>query len=65
MKAGGIMSKDPIHIRENIASCSDNGQHPLVYISLKNGEGMCQYCGQRFIQFNPDKQQETEKKTGT
>ncbi|PJA32455.1 MAG: zinc-finger domain-containing protein [Zetaproteobacteria bacterium CG_4_9_14_3_um_filter_53_7] len=33
---------------EEIVSCSDNGQHPLVYISLKPGTGRCQYCGQRF-----------------
>lgn len=33
---------------EEIVSCSDNGQHPLVYISLKPGTGRCQYCGQKF-----------------
>lgn len=43
------MGKDPIKVTEDIVSCSDNGQHPLVYICLKNGEGRCQYCGQLFI----------------
>jgi len=38
-----------IKVTETIVSCSDNGQHPLVYINLKNGEGKCQYCGKRFI----------------
>jgi len=33
---------------EEIVSCSDNGQHPLVYINLKHGDGQCQYCGQKF-----------------
>ncbi|MDX8401668.1 MAG: zinc-finger domain-containing protein [Mariprofundaceae bacterium] len=43
------MSKDVIKVTEEIISCSDNGQHPLVYISLENGRGICQYCGQTFI----------------
>ncbi len=43
------MSKDVIKVTEEIISCSDNGQHPLVYISLKNGRGICQYCGQEFV----------------
>ncbi len=42
------MSQDTIKTNEDIVSCSDNGQHPLVYISLKNGHGRCQYCGQAF-----------------
>ncbi|RLL49193.1 zinc-finger domain-containing protein [Mariprofundus sp. EBB-1] len=33
---------------EEVVSCSDNGQHPLVYINLKAGSGQCQYCGQKF-----------------
>jgi uncharacterized Zn-finger protein len=41
-----------IKVTETIASCSDNGQHPLVYINLKNGEGSCQYCGKRFVRVN-------------
>ncbi len=43
------MSQSAIKTTEEIVSCSDNGQHPLVYISLKNGSGRCQYCGQLFI----------------
>jgi len=43
------MGKDPIKVTEDIVSCSDNGQHPLVYICLKNGSGRCQYCGQLFV----------------
>ena len=37
-----------IRSTQEIVSCSDNGQHPLVYINLKNGAGRCQYCGQQF-----------------
>jgi uncharacterized Zn-finger protein len=61
------MSKDPIHVTENVASCSDNGQHPLVYIRLVDGKGMCQYCGQTFINIHsqPKEPPEAEKKTGT
>jgi uncharacterized Zn-finger protein len=37
-----------IKVAEDVVSCSDNGQHPLVYINLKSGSGICQYCGQKF-----------------
>jgi len=43
------MSSSIIKSTEEIVSCSDNGQHPLVYINLKGGSGQCQYCGQKFI----------------
>ncbi|MFQ5518953.1 MAG: zinc-finger domain-containing protein [Mariprofundus sp.] len=43
------MSNDTINSTEAIVSCSDNGQHPLVYINLKSGSGQCQYCGQKFV----------------
>ncbi len=39
----------PTKVTESIVSCSDNGQHPLVYINLKNGSGRCQYCGKQFV----------------
>ena len=42
------MSSNTIKSTEEIVSCSDNGQHPLVYINLKSGSGRCQYCGQKF-----------------
>lgn len=42
------MASDTIKATEEIVSCSDNGQHPLVYIKLGNGKGSCQYCGQLF-----------------
>jgi uncharacterized Zn-finger protein len=42
-----------IKVTEDVVSCSDNGQHPLVYINLKNGRGQCQYCGQVFVRVNP------------
>lgn len=42
------MASDTIKVTEEIVSCSDNGQHPLVYIKLSNGKGNCQYCGQSF-----------------
>jgi len=38
-----------LKVTKTVVSCSDNGQHPLVYISLKNGKGRCQYCGQVFV----------------
>ena len=41
-----------IKVTETIVSCSDNGQHPLVYINLKNNDGKCQYCGKRFVRVN-------------
>lgn len=43
------MSSNAIKSTEEIVSCSDNGQHPLIYISLKTGSGQCQYCGQKFV----------------
>ncbi len=39
---------------EEVVSCSDNGQHPLVYINLKPGFGQCQYCGQKFEKTTPE-----------
>lgn len=45
---GDFMTSDVIKVTEEIVSCSDNGQHPLVYIKLSNGSGKCQYCGQVF-----------------
>lgn len=52
------MRNDIIKATEEIVSCSDNGQHPLVYISLKNGSGQCQYCGQKFVRISADKTSE-------
>ena len=46
------MRTDVIKATEEIVSCSDNGQHPLVYISLKSGNGQCQYCGQKFVRIS-------------
>lgn len=43
------MTSDIIQVTEEVVSCSDNGQHPLVYINLKNGSGSCHYCGQKFV----------------
>jgi len=42
-----------IKVTENVVSCSDNGQHPLVYINLTDGKARCQYCGQIFILIDP------------
>lgn len=42
------MSSNTIKVTKEVVSCSDNGQHPLVYINLKDGKGACQYCGQKF-----------------
>jgi len=53
------MSTLTIKSTEEIVSCSDNGQHPLVYISLKTGSGQCQYCGQKFARVS--KQDTAEK----
>ena len=51
------MTVDTIKATDEIVSCSDNGQHPLVYINLKDGKGKCQYCGQSFelTNTNPNK----------
>jgi len=48
------MGSQTIKTTEIIISCSDNGQHPLVYINLKSGEGSCHYCGQKFIRVSKD-----------
>jgi len=45
---GDSVTSDTIKVTEEIVSCSDNGQHPLVYIKLTSGTGKCQYCGQVF-----------------
>jgi len=50
------MSQNTIKTADDIVSCSDNGQHPLVYISLKNGHGRCQYCGQSFEKISTNAQ---------
>jgi len=42
------MASSTIKTTNEVVSCSDNGQHPLVYISLKAAKGKCQYCGQVF-----------------
>jgi uncharacterized Zn-finger protein len=47
------MSANIIKSTETIISCSDNGQHPLVYINLNSGSGQCQYCGQKFERTDP------------
>ena len=48
------MSTNIIKVTKEVVSCSDNGQHPLVYIKLKNGKGACQYCGQQFMHSKAD-----------
>jgi uncharacterized Zn-finger protein len=48
------MPASVIKVTEEIVSCSDNGQHPLVYIKLTNGQGRCHYCGQVFEYVSPD-----------
>jgi len=45
----GARMTSEIKVTETVVSCSDNGQHPLVYINLKSGKGRCQYCGQVFV----------------
>jgi uncharacterized Zn-finger protein len=52
------MTASTIKSTETIISCSDNGQHPLVYINLKTGSGQCQYCGQKFERTDPSEQTE-------
>jgi len=52
------MGANIIKSTEAIISCSDNGQHPLVYINLKSGSGQCQYCGQKFERTDPSEQTE-------
>lgn len=52
------MGSRTIKVTKEIVSCSDNGQHPLVYINLKNGNGQCQYCGQKFARVVESSSQE-------
>ena len=47
-----------IKVTEEIVSCSDNGQHPLVYIKLTDGKGQCHYCGQIFEYVPPSEDKE-------
>ena len=47
-----------IKVTEEIVSCSDNGQHPLVYIKLTDGKGRCHYCGQVFEYVPPTEDKE-------
>ncbi|MFC1567799.1 zinc-finger domain-containing protein [Pseudomonadota bacterium] len=51
------MTSKPIKVTDDVISCSDNGQHSLVYIKLSNGHGKCQYCGQLFEQVEERKSQ--------
>ncbi len=41
-------------VTEDVVACSDNGQHPLVYINLKDGKNHCQYCGRVFVRIFPE-----------
>ncbi|HCS13820.1 MAG: zinc-finger domain-containing protein [Zetaproteobacteria bacterium CG06_land_8_20_14_3_00_59_53] len=50
-----------IKVTEPIVSCSDNGQHPLVYINLKNGSGRCQYCGKSFVRVGTETARDDKK----
>jgi len=47
------MTSNTIKTTDEIVSCSDNGQHPLVYINLKDGKAKCQYCSQGFERTAP------------
>ncbi|MBF0281129.1 MAG: zinc-finger domain-containing protein [Zetaproteobacteria bacterium] len=42
------MNKNAIKTTKDTIACSDNGQHPQVFINVKAGSGTCHYCGQRF-----------------
>ncbi len=41
--------KEVVRTTEKIVSCSDDGQHPLVYINLEQGRGRCPYCSREFV----------------
>lgn len=56
-KGGLKLMPQVIKVTEEIVSCSDNGQHPLVYINLRDGKGSCQYCGQVFVRVDPKAEQ--------
>jgi len=55
------MGSQTIKTTEIIISCSNNGQHPLVYINLKSGEGACHYCGQKFVRVERDDKKDKSK----
>jgi len=46
---GEVSVTTTIKVTELIVSCSDNGQHPLVYINLKTGSGSCPSCGKKYV----------------
>ncbi|MDX8395336.1 MAG: zinc-finger domain-containing protein [Mariprofundaceae bacterium] len=54
------MTTNIAKVTEQVVSCSDNGQHPLVYINLKEGKGSCQYCSQVFELTEKDNSQELQ-----
>ncbi|MDX8389489.1 MAG: zinc-finger domain-containing protein [Mariprofundaceae bacterium] len=47
------MNQQATQTTDRIVSCSDHGQHPLVYINLDSGHGSCQYCGKLFARTGP------------
>ncbi len=51
------MNSNVVKSTADITQCSNNGQHPLIYINLSSGTGKCQYCGQRFVKFTPSSTQ--------
>ncbi|MDX8398506.1 MAG: zinc-finger domain-containing protein [Mariprofundaceae bacterium] len=48
------MTLDTITTTDEVVSCSDNGQHPLVYINLKSSSSKCHYCGQCYERISPN-----------
>jgi len=43
------MAKEAVRTTERIVSCSDDGQHPLVYLNLEAGRARCPYCSREFV----------------
>ncbi|RLL49194.1 zinc-finger domain-containing protein [Mariprofundus sp. EBB-1] len=43
------MNSNLLKTTAEVIPCSNNGLHPLVYISLKSGIGKCQCCGKQYI----------------
>ena len=53
--------QEVVRTTEKIVSCSDDGQHPLVYISLESGRGRCPYCSREFVRVpSPDDERACE-----
>ncbi|RME83489.1 MAG: zinc-finger domain-containing protein [Zetaproteobacteria bacterium] len=43
------MNHEVVRTNEQVVACSGDGQHPLVYLNLKQGKARCPYCSREFV----------------